>query len=219
MTTTYKIQRETADGKPELPKEISSDIFELIENRQPLPAGTMLRGETLSSVALESANKVPNFQSSEIPFWILEWTDLMAELELPTPELAECAICGATLQAVRPGKYQHVGECRPVATPEKSALIATPKIDKWLNELREILVQRSEFKLADNVVSARVVLKMLDKKLAQAEAQRDALLAGLKLACDLLDRHEIEIPGQLLKIAGMEYLELNTTIASVEGKQ
>ncbi len=52
----------------------------------------------------------------------------------------------------------------PQGKPQHS-LIAVPKIDKWLNELREILVQRSEFKLADNVVSARVVIKMLEKNL------------------------------------------------------
>ena len=54
-------------------------------------------------------------------------------------------------------------------------LIAAAKVDKWLNELRATLVERSEFKLADHVVSARVVIKML-------EAQRDELLAALKLA-------------------------------------
>jgi DNA gyrase/topoisomerase IV subunit A len=77
-----------------------------------------------------------------------------------------CLDCG---EHIAPNKAQH----------SPLPLIATSKVDKWLNELREILVQRSEFKLADHVVSARVVIKMLEAKAIKA-AHADKLAEALR---------------------------------------
>ena len=41
--------------------------------------------------------------------------EMLARIDalLRDDEIASCAVCGAGLELVRPGKWQHIGECSP----------------------------------------------------------------------------------------------------------
>lgn len=71
-------------------------IYELFADNKKLPAGTRIKTTVggihtndtheLPEHVLESANKVPNFMSDYVPFWILGWKDLHNDLSLPTKD-------------------------------------------------------------------------------------------------------------------------------------
>lgn len=63
---------------------MTPEIYHLFSDNRPLPPTTLLRGELLSSVALESANRCPNHMSDYVPFWILGWRDLHDQLSIPS---------------------------------------------------------------------------------------------------------------------------------------
>lgn len=77
---------------------VTKGIYELFADNRRLPAGTLLRGEPLSDVALKSANNCPNSQSDYVPFWILGWSDLFEFLLLPGETIMDtsnlCTRCG-----------------------------------------------------------------------------------------------------------------------------
>jgi len=61
---------------------MNREIFNLFADNKPLPKNAMLRGEPISRIALESANKVPNHMSEHVPFWVLGWRDLHDDLTI-----------------------------------------------------------------------------------------------------------------------------------------
>ena len=62
---------------------MTREIYNLFADNKPLPKNALLRGEPLSPVVLESANKCPNHMSEYVPLWVLGWRDLHDDLSVP----------------------------------------------------------------------------------------------------------------------------------------
>ena len=62
---------------------MNREIYNLFAYNKPLPKNALLRGEPISPIALESANKCPNHMSECVPFWVLGWRDLHDDLSVP----------------------------------------------------------------------------------------------------------------------------------------